>query len=131
MVSIWLIFNIISILNCQFSIHSLSGGDGEGLAGEFADVADFLLEAVVLDVLIGEQHAKAVLAESFLRNASLQKQPLEIRGLVAILLDLHNHQLRHIGFATREHIAETDAAVDGDALGFGLVDQCDALKTVL
>ena len=46
--------------------------DGEWAACEFADVADFIFESVIFNIVIGKQHAKAVFAETTLLHPGIQ-----------------------------------------------------------
>ena len=77
----------------NFIVHS---SDSEFAIDEFANIADFLLEAIVFDVFIGEEHAEAVFAEPFLGHSLVEQQFLKVGVLVSVLFYFHNHQFGDI-----------------------------------
>ena len=82
-------------------------------------------------MFVGEQHAKTIFAQPFPLHAGIAQEILELGGQRTVLLHLHNHQIRHIRITSAEMVVKTDAEINGDALGFGLVHQSDALEGVL
>lgn len=82
-------------------------------------------------MVVGEKHAEAVFAEPVALDAGIEQKPFEVGGNVAVLLDLNDDKSVGGGIAACEEVMEGDARVDGDALAFLPVDECDALEGVL
>jgi len=103
----------------------------EGISDQLADGDKLGLEEVVLQVVVGGYRADAVLREAGGLYAQLPQQLKDGRENVAVALQLDDYQLTCACIAVGLMVMESDVEVNGQTLGLVIVDQCDALETVL
>ena len=100
-------------------------------ACQLGDSDEFFLEKIVLQLGVCHHGADAVFREARWFDAHLPQEVEDRREHITVALEFYDDQFARLGIALGFVVVELDVEINGQAFGLTIVDEGDAVETVL